>query len=315
MRVFATGGTGYIGGVVTEALRNAGHDVFALARSDGAERRLRARRFAVVRGDLADTALLERYAGQADAVVHVANTGGSDAGAADEGAADAFVRALRGTGNPLLYTSGVWVLGPGDDVLLDENAPRRPIPLVAWRAGLEEHLGAATSEGVRSVVIRPALAYGRAGGIPAMLVREARETGVVRVVGDGRQEWPFVHVDDLAELYVRALGAPPGTVLNAVAGPSYAARDVALAATFAAGTPGVLRSWALEDAHRELGAFASALALHQRVSGRVAQRLLGWRPAGPSLLEELLAGSYATRERGRDAGAAVATAGASTFGD
>ena len=54
-------------------------------------------------------------------------------------------------------------------------------------------------------MIRPALVYGRGGSIPAMLTKSARETGATRYVGDGVNRWPFVDVEDLAQLYVRAV--------------------------------------------------------------------------------------------------------------
>ena len=75
--------------------------------------------------------------------------------------------------------------------------------------------------GIRSVVIRPAIVYGRGGGIPAGFVESARKEGAARYVGTGKNRWPLVHVDDLADLYLLALEkAPPGTLLLGVSGPS-----------------------------------------------------------------------------------------------
>jgi nucleoside-diphosphate-sugar epimerase len=113
---------------------------------------------------------------------------------------------------------------------------------------------------------------------------------VVRYVGDGRQRWPLVHVDDLAELYVLALHAEPGTLLHASAGPSIPAREVAEAAAAAHGARA--EPWPLEAARATLGAFADALALDQQVSGERARRLLGWAPRRPDVLWELREGSY-----------------------
>jgi hypothetical protein len=39
-----------------------------------------------------------------------------------------------------------------------------------------------------------------------------------------------------------------------------------------------------------MGPFADALALDQAISGELAQRVLGWRPEGLSVLEELAGG-------------------------
>ena len=103
----------------------------------------------------------------------------------------------------------------------------------------------------------------------------------------------MVHVDDLADLYVRLLGAPAGSLFHAADGPSWQARDLATAAGVAAGGEGRVERWPVEEAREALGPFADALALSQRVSGRRARETLGWSPRGPSVIQELLAGSYA----------------------
>ena len=56
----------------------------------------------------------------------------------------------------------------------------------------------------------------------------ARTDGNARYVGMGQNRWPFVHVDDLADLYLLALeDAPAGTLLLGVSGPSHGVQDVA----------------------------------------------------------------------------------------
>jgi nucleoside-diphosphate-sugar epimerase len=298
MRIFLTGASGYIGGAIARAAVAAGHDVRALVRTDGTADRVRELGATPLAGDLHDTARLEQAARDADAVIHAAYTQDADGASTDTAAAEAFVRGVRGSDRPFIYTSGIWVLGPSGDGWLDEDTPRNPLPLVAWRGPLEERLRAAAANGARTIIVRPAIAYGYAGGIPAMLVRDAAERGTVRVVGDGRQRWPVVHVDDLAALYLLALSAPASGVYNAASGASFAMRDLALAAGVAAGRPPVVATWPLDDARAALGPFADALALDQRVSTQRTHRELGWQPTAPSLLEELLHGSYAaTRER------------------
>jgi nucleoside-diphosphate-sugar epimerase len=179
MRVFLTGATGYIGGAVAEALAGAGHEVRALARSESAEAAVRDRGWIPARGDLREPATLTARAGEADAVVHAANTGGADAAAIDETAARALLGALEGSGKPFVYTSGIWVLGDTGGFIVDEDASTtRPAALSAWRAGLETELTAAAGRGVRAVVLRPAVVYGRGGGLPAR-----RGADVARHVG------------------------------------------------------------------------------------------------------------------------------------
>src|SRR5437879_11386589 len=126
------------------------------------------------------------------------------------------------------------------------------------------------------------MVYGRGGGIPAGFVQSARDDGAARYVGTGENRWPFVHVDDLADLYLLALEqAPPGSLFLGVAGASHAVRDVAQAASRGAGAGGRTVAWPLDEARRTLGAYADALVLDQQASGRHAQEQLGWRPHRP----------------------------------
>jgi nucleoside-diphosphate-sugar epimerase len=290
MIVFVTGATGYIGTAVVQALRAAGHEVRGLAQTWKSTARLEETGAEVVRGSLEDLAVLSRAARAADAVIHLGATGKADQAEVDTAAVGAMLNAVEGTGKPFVYTSGVWVLGSTGDRVADEDAPLDPVAIVAWRAEVEGTMRDAAAWGVRSVVLRPAVVYGRGGGTPGTFVSSARRKGVVRYVGDGTQRWPFVHVDDLADLYVLALDAPAGTVLNAAAGPSLPARDVAEAAAQANGATAEV--WPLEEARGVLGTYADALALDQQVSAERA-RGLGWKPSHPSVLDELRTGSYA----------------------
>lgn len=87
MKVLVTGATGYIGGAAARALRDAGHEVQGLARSDDAAGRLQHAGFGVARGDFAKPGDLVQAAKGVDAVVSTASIG-SLAGDADTFAQD-----------------------------------------------------------------------------------------------------------------------------------------------------------------------------------------------------------------------------------
>jgi nucleoside-diphosphate-sugar epimerase len=63
----------------------------------------------------------------------------------------------------------------------------------------------AASPSIAAVILRPAMVHGYGGGVFGMLAGMARQTGSVRIVGDGRNHWPAVHVDDLATAYLSAM--------------------------------------------------------------------------------------------------------------
>ena len=293
MEVFLTGATGYIGSAVAEALQKAGHKVTGLARTPEKAKQLESRGVRAVLGDLRQPETVAAPARAADGVIHTANTNDANAAQADAAVVRAMLKALEGSGKPFVYTSGVWVLGSTGEKVADEQTPVNPTPLVAHRPAIEQEVLGYKDRGVRTSVIRPALVYGRGGSIPRMYAQAARETGTVRYVGDGENRWPFVDVDDLAQLYVLALKkAPPGSLYNAAQGPSYRVREVAEAASIGAGAKGKTQAWPLEEARKTMHAFADALALDQQISSQKAKKELGWSPRAGSVLDDLKTGSY-----------------------
>jgi nucleoside-diphosphate-sugar epimerase len=293
MKVFLTGATGYIGSSVAEALQKAGHQVTGLARSRESAEKLRKRGIEQHAGDMRDKESLRAAARRADSMIHAASPSDGSSAEADNLTLDAILAELKGTNKPFVYTSGIWVLGDTDGKLADESFPLHPAALVAWRVVCEQRVLASGSDGILSSIIRPAIVYGRGGGIPGSFVRAARDKGAVIFVGDGENHWPGVHIDDLADLYVRALEkAPAGSLFHAVQGEARKVRDVALAAAEAAGRPGKVTPWPLEAARKTLGPYADALALDQKISAEKAHRILNWQPKQAPLLDDLRHGSY-----------------------
>jgi nucleoside-diphosphate-sugar epimerase len=278
MKTLITGGTGYIGSAIADAFASKGHESRVLARNEESAKKVHDAGHTPAMGDIQDLQRLGELVSGVDAVVHAANTGGEDAAAVDDAASRAMVVALRSSSTPFVYTSGVWVLGSTGDVGADEDSPLNPAELVAWRASLENWLLAEAHQqgGPRIAIVRPGVVYGRNGGIPAMMVR-----GELPLVGDGKQRWPVVHVEDLAELYVKVVEASgSGVVLHGVGG-VVRARDIARSVT-----GGSYKAMPLPEAQKIMGPFADALALDQVVSAKRTHDLLNWRPRVPAFSDD-----------------------------
>src|SRR5437868_14273865 len=76
MKVFVTGGTGYIGGAVSLRLKKAGHDVQALGRNKEKASALQAAGVKPVQGELGNPAGYTAAAYGAQAIVHCASDAG-----------------------------------------------------------------------------------------------------------------------------------------------------------------------------------------------------------------------------------------------
>jgi nucleoside-diphosphate-sugar epimerase len=290
MKVFLTGATGYIGTAVTEALKAAGHALTGMARNEESAKKLGGRGLTVVQAELTDKETITTVARTCDAVIHMAASNDANMPASDRATVEAILDALSGSGKPFIYTSGVWVMGQTGATPLDESSPTSPLPIVAWRPAHETL--ALTAKAMKGMVLRPGIVYGRGGGIPAMWVAAARE-GEVRYVGAGTQQWPTVHVEDLADLYVKALSKPAsGAVWHGISG-QVEVRKLAEAAAKAGGKGAKVSSIPLEDARKAMGPFADSLAANQIISSEKTKKALGWKPSRAGILEDVGEGSYA----------------------
>ena len=212
---------------------------------------------APVAGALVDLGTLWEAAQAADAVINAAS-------ADDSMAAHVLVQALEGSGKPLLHTSGTSVaadraLGERSDVVFTEDMPLQTLPERLLRVEVERSVLGAAGRGVRSVVIRPALLYGRGLGLNPhshqlpQLARITVARGRPAHVGRGLNVWSHLHIDDLAELYLRTLAdAPPGSLYFAESGEA-SWRDMAIGIGRAVGLSGEPEALPTEEALRLLG--------------------------------------------------------------
>src|SRR4051794_19952291 len=165
MDVLLIGATGYIGSAVAGALQAVGHRIHGLARSDQAARTLQARGITPVPGDLQEPARLEVVAHAADAVIYAGFIQHNAVAHVERAAIEAIIRGLQETGRPFIYTSAVWVLGHGDTSMMNPPIPRDTPASPVWRLLVEIEVLDANARGAEGMVIRPAVVYGRGGGL------------------------------------------------------------------------------------------------------------------------------------------------------
>lgn len=284
MRIFLTGATGYVGSAVLDALVRGGHDVTALVRNNEKAARAQARGARPIVGNLSEPDSYRVAADGQDGYVHAAlDRNGGRGPATDRIAIDTLLAAARGphaapSSAPrfLIYTSGSWILGR-TDVPANEEAPINPIAMAAWRPTMEDLVLGAHGDGLRTVVIRPGVVYGRGAGMVGDLFQSATN-GLVRVVGDGNNRWPLIYDRDLADLYQRlAAHEDAGGVFHANDEGDERVNDlVAAIAPYLQHRPDV-RYVPIEEARAKMGSYADALSLDQVVRSPRA-RALGWAP-------------------------------------
>jgi len=277
MRIFLTGGTGYIGAAVLDAFVRAGHHVDALVRNSEKAAQAQARGATPVLGDASDPKTYADAAAAADGVVLTAYEYSPRGVQVDATTLDTVLASPRGPGRFLIYTSGVWVLGPAPSAV-DETAPLRPIELVSWRPAHEARVLDGATAGWRPIVIRPGVVYGGTRGMVGDLLKDASNS-LIRVIGAGDNHWPLVYDRDLADLYVRAATNPDASgVYHANDEGDETVNQIVAALSEHAKTQPSVRHVPLPEAKQKMGPYAEALALDQIVRSPRA-RALGWNPS------------------------------------
>ena len=291
MRVFVTGATGGIGTAVVAELLGAGHQVLGLARSDTSAQALVGAGASVLRGDLGDLEGLGAGAAQCDGVVHLAFGNDFENFAAcvaeEAGAVHALGAALQGSGKPLVIASGTPAV-PGR--LATERDPNPTEGPVGGRGRNAQYVLDLAAQGVRSAVVRLPRSVHAAGGpygLASILLAAARQRGVSAYVGDGTQRWPAVHRLDAARLFRLVLeGAPPGTVVHAVADEGDPMRAIAEVIGRRLGLP--TRAVPAET----FGSLGQVFGVDQPASSAHTREAFGWQPIHPGLLEDLETGIF-----------------------
>jgi UDP-glucose 4-epimerase len=310
VRVLVTGGAGYIGSVVAEALLARGHGVVVYDNLVRGHRDAVPEEAPLVVGDVFDGATLgaELREHRIDGVVHLAGLSlvGESVSAPDRYyhvnvlGGLTLLDAMRGAGVGLLvFSSSAAVYGePGKQPIEEDDPPAPTNPYGETKLALERAIGwYGRAFGLRGVSLRyfnAAGASARRGErhdpethlIPLVLQVAAGRRESVTIYGDdyptrdGTCVRDYVHVLDLADAHVRALDALAGGAPSAVynlgcGGEGYTVREVIDTAAAVTG-----RSIARRVGPRRPGDPATLVA----ATGRIT-RDLGWRPQRQDLRE------------------------------
>jgi nucleoside-diphosphate-sugar epimerase len=281
VKVFVTGASGFIGSAVAAAFARAGHEVRGLVRTAGKAASLAAREIEPVVGSMEDPKTYAAAAAASSVLVHCAAEYSPRYMELDKKTIASLVEAARSSKLPrvLVYTSGVWVYGDTGDGRADETTALNPPALVRSRPEHERIVLGASGGDLRTIVIRPGCVYGGSGSLTAEWFESAEQSGAARIVGDGNQRWAMIHLDDLADLYLRAAESRlGGEVLNATDRSRFTVLECARAASRAAGAGGKVASTSVAEASKSAGPMAECLAMNQHVDSSKAARELGWQP-------------------------------------
>ena len=267
MKLFVTGGAGYIGSICVEQLLDAGHTVAVLDNLSEGHRPAVDPRATFIEGDLADRALLAQQLThlRPDAIMHF----GANALVPESmvnptkyfrnnvangiNLLEACVQA--GVGK-FIFSSTCAIFGVPDTVPITEDLPKAPINPYGESKLMFEHVlkWYSRQHGLVAVCLR----YFNAAGatrrygehhrqethlIPNVLKVALGQRPQVDIFGtdyptpDGTCVRDYVHIIDLAQAHMLALGCPQSDAFNLGSGDGYSVRQVVEAVRRVTGHP------------------------------------------------------------------------------
>jgi UDP-glucose 4-epimerase len=303
MKIFLTGGAGYIGSVCTEQLLNEGHEVAVFDNLSEGHRRAVDPRATFIEGDLGQRGQIEAALSscQPDAVMHFAAN--ALVGESMQNPSKYFRNNIANGLNLLdamvaagvrriVFSSSCAIFGPPDRLPIDETTVPRPIsPYGESKLGFEKILRWYDEiYGMKFVCLRYFNAAGATGKfgedhrpethlIPTVLNVALGQKSNVEIYGndydtpDGTCIRDYIHILDLSLAHILALGATASGLYNLGTGGGSSVREVIASCRKITG-----RKIETIEKPRRPGDPARLIASSEKIKDE-----LGWRPQFQSL--------------------------------
>lgn len=283
MRIFITGATGYIGKAVAKAFRFRGHEVYGLIRSHS-EPLLEVNEVIPIHGSIDQILSFDFLLNKMDAFIHCAFERSPEGIIKDASLIDQIMTLSHPF--TFIYTSGVWIYGSSDSIL-DENSPCNPPNFVKWRGVHESKVLDNPSSNIKKMVFRPGCVFGGSGGLTDIFFKQLHAPEF-EIIGSGQNHWPMIHVDDLAQAYVKAVESPlDREILNVCDESQFTVKHMAEACIQLGKGQQKMRFLSEDESFQKFGVLTEGLLLDQRVSSQKIRKALQWKPVHKNFLADL----------------------------
>jgi hypothetical protein len=280
MKIFITGGLGFVGRHLSKALLEDGHQITAVGRTDKPAAMIVDPSFKYLAADTTKSGDWQKTVAEHDIIINLAGRSIFCfwTKKAKEQMYNSRILTTRNLANSLagaediifFSTSAVGYYGDrGEDVLTEDEPPGNDFMATLARDWENEALKAKTDR-IRIILPRFGVVLGRGGGAMASMI-PAFKLFLGGRLGSGRQWFPWIHLHDLISAYRFAIGHPE------ITGPAnwcapHPVRNQELTATLSRklNRPAMLPAPAFMM-KTMLGEFGEALLCSQRVQPAVLQ--------------------------------------------
>jgi nucleoside-diphosphate-sugar epimerase len=211
MRILVTGGTGFIGSHLVEALVSKGNEVRCIVRGESDTGLLEKLGVELFHGDVTDRKSLGKCARDADVVYHLVGIG--DVVSMSEDAYRKFYKInVLGTKNLIeecldsgikkfVYMSSVAAIGVITGGVIDEKTKCRPF--TAYERSKHEAeslvLGYFEENGFPAAIVRPPMVYGERGEGEVLMMSRLIRRHVLPIIGSGNNLMSLTYVGNVVQ--------------------------------------------------------------------------------------------------------------------
>jgi nucleoside-diphosphate-sugar epimerase len=220
MRTLIIGATGFAGRNLARRLRELGHEVSGLARSEASAKTIAEAGLGVVTGNVAEPESIVPALANVDAVFFAPRVDAKT----EMRAVQVILGAMEGTGKRFIFTSGTGVFtiktgGEWHEANYAEDDEFVRAPLAGERVDIENVVRAAANRGIHGTVVRPPMIWGHGSQRTLSALHGSARSGAVCYLGRGLNVMSGIHVDDLADIYALTLTkGVSGALYHAVSG-------------------------------------------------------------------------------------------------
>jgi len=284
--VLVFGANGYIGYNVCIALRRNGYNVVGVVRSADKGTELAKQEIVPLVADVEDLKSLEAPIAKADIILDMIERqkDGFKVNEGIRGIVEA-VGKTSGTKKCYVYTSGCMDYGNHPGKVIDETT----VCTQGYLKGRVEFCQSTmASKDANGIAVRPAWVYGASFGnyLPTWF----QSTGEIEIKGNPDKTYPWVHVYDLADFYVKLLATPKayGQMFDVSDSTRITDKEARLLFARAAGNKELKVKMSAPDE----GAWGVISETSMTTSSQKAKTVLGWEPKFGPMQDEVTPTSF-----------------------
>ena len=246
MKIFVTGGSGFVGQHLVSSLLKKNHKITIFDSSIKKDKKLKSKNLKIIKGDIQKFDEIKKASSNSELIVHLAAQISVNDSMKNPlktnainvtGSLNVFQACKENKISKIIVASTAAVYGVSKNILVDETYPTIPIsPYGASKLAMEKYLQCfAHSYNLDAICLRFFNIYGQGqskeyASVISKFVENLEQNKSLEIFGTGSQTRDFVSVDDVVqaiEKSIKNIKGKRGDIYNIASGKSVSIKDLA----------------------------------------------------------------------------------------